>query len=355
MTNNSGSSSYAVCGLLSVATFPLAAYAWHMAKVQMPFGPSGVTKAWRFVAPVTACGLIAWLFLLQNKIARSEHEQLQLQSAYQELSAQHQQATDENQALRRQLAVQRDEAAKAAGLKSQSSKPRSESRAADNVLRDSSGGPETSGKVSLWHLPPEIDAVIAQRFGPLEIAEVQQSIRKGQSVYLVQGTTGDGRTVGAMITPEGTILTSKSEVLADALPERIASAIREPGGLANIEKAREICSPDGSLEYALSGQSEDGRKISLNISAEGVILSGDVERSARDLPEPVRITMAQTAVDRSPTSVHQISGAKGTFYEIGFGSETERVQMVIDGQGRMISLVSKARFESGQHGEKPSP
>jgi hypothetical protein len=65
--------------------------------------------------------------------------------------------------------------------------------------------------------------------------------------------------------------------------------------------------------------------------------------------------MAQTAVDRSPTSVHQISGAKGTFYEIGFGSETERVQMVIDGQGRMISLVSKARVESGQHGEKPSP
>ncbi len=158
-----------------------------------------------------------------------------------------------------------------------------------------------------------------------------------------------------MITPEGTILISKSEVLADALPEAVTGAIREMGGHTNIEKAREIYGPDGGLEYGLSGQSDDGRKVSLSISADGRITSGEVERSASDLPEPVRNTVAQTVADRSPASVREVFGGEGTFYEIGFVGDSERIDMVIDDLGRLVSFASKAHFTPGQPGEKPKP
>jgi hypothetical protein len=206
-----------------------------------------------------------------------------------------------------------------------------------------------------WQLPADVDASIRQRFGPMEIREVQPSIHQGKPIYIVQGTTGDGRSVGVMISPDGTVLTSKSEVLAEALPEPVTGAIRELGGHTTIAKAREIYGPDGGLEYALNGQSEDGRKVSLNISADGRITSGEVERSANDLPEPVRNTVAQTVADRSPASVLQVLGDKGTLYEIGFGGESGRIHMVIDDLGRLVSFASKANFAPGQPGEKPKP
>ena len=50
----------------------------------------------------------------------------------------------------------------------------------------------------------------------------------------------NGRSVGVMLAPDGTVLTSKAELLADALPEQVAGSIRELGGHTTIEKARQI-------------------------------------------------------------------------------------------------------------------
>jgi len=310
-----------------------------------------------FLVVAVASGLIAWLGVLQGRLARSERERLQLQAAHENLVAQHRQVTDEIETLRRQLSLPRADAAEAAGLRDRAAKTGGESRAKADVLPNQSGGTLAVGKDSprLWQLPAGVDASIVQRFGPLEIQEVQPSIHQGKPIYIVQGTTSDGRSVGVMISPDGTVLTSKSEVLAEALPEPVTGAIRELGGHPTIAKAREIYSPDGGLEYALSGQSEDGRKVSLNISADGRITSGEVERSANDLPEPVRNTVAQTVADRSPSSVLQVFGGKGTLYEIGFGGESGRIHMVIDDLGRLVSFASKANFAPGQPGEKPKP
>jgi len=313
-----------------------------------------MNKTCGFLLVVVAGSLIAWLSVLQGRLAHSEREWLQLQAVHQELAAQHQQATEEIESLKRQLSVQQA-AAEAAGLRTRAAKSGGASRAEASVLADRSGGMMAAGKDSprLWQLPPGLDAGLVQRFGPLEIHQVQPSLQKGKPVYTVQGTTGDGRSVGVMITPDGTVLTSKSEVLADALPEPVTSALRELGGHTTIEKAREIYSLEGGLEYALSGQWEDGRKVSLNISADGRITSGEVERSANDLPESVRNTVAQTVADRSPSSVREFFGGKGTFYEIGFGGDSERIQMVIDDLGRLVSFASKANFAPRQTGEKP--
>lgn len=311
---------------------------------------------WLLVIAV-AGGLIAWLGVLQSRLARSEGERLQLLAAHEDLAAQHRQATDGIETLRRQLSVPRADAAEAAGLRDRAARIGGESGGGAGVLPDPLGGKMASGKDSpqLRQLPAGVGAGIVQRFGPLEIREVQPSIHQGKSVYIVQGTTSDGRSVGVMITPEGTILTSKSEVLADALPEQVTGAIGEMGGHTKIEQAREIYSPDGGLEYALSGQSEDGRKVSLNISADGRITSGEVERSANDLPEPIRNTVAQTVADRSPSSVREVFGGKGTFYQIAFAGDSDHIQMVIDDLGRLVSFASKANFAPGQPGEKPKP
>jgi hypothetical protein len=316
-----------------------------------------MNKTCCFLVLAVTGGLIAWLGVLQGRLARSERERLQLEAAHQELAAQHQQATDEIETLKRELSVQRANAAEEAGLRARTAKTGGESRVEAGPLFDQSAGTMASGKDSprLGQLPARVDAGLVQRFGPLEIHEVQPSIHKGKPVYIVQGTTSDGRSVGVMLTPDGTVVTSKSEVLADALPENVTGAIRELGGHTTIEKAREIYSPDAGLEYALSGQSADGRKVSLNISADGRITSGEVERSANDLPEPVRNTVAQTVADRSPSSVREVFGGKGTFYEIGFGGDSEHVHLVIDDLGRLVSFASKANFAPGQPAEKPKP
>ena len=316
-----------------------------------------MNKASRFLVLAVVGGLIAWLSVLQGRLARSELEQLQLQAAQQNLAAQHKQTRDEIESLRRELSAQRSDASERASLRAQAAKTGGELRPEPRTLPDPSGGRLASdnGPPHLRQLPARVDAAIVERFGPMEIREAQPSIHKGKSVYLVQGLTGDGRSVGVIVTPDGTILTSKSEMSASALPENITAAIREVGGHTTIEKSLEIYSPDGALEYALMGQSEDGRMVSLNISADGRITSGEVERSANDLPESVRNTMTQTVRDVSPSSVRQVFGGKGAFYEIGFNGESERVHLVIDDLGRLVSFASKANLGLDQPGEKPKP
>ena len=341
----------------SIARSPREDYSRPNVEKQVPMPQATMNKSSRFLALAVVGGLIVWLGVLQVRLARRERERLQLQAAHQELLTQHRQATDEIGILRRQLSMQPTDVAEVAGLRAQAVKTGRQSRTEAGVMPDPSGGMKAAGKDSppLWPLSAGVEAAIGQRFGPLAIQEVQPSLHEGKPVYIVHGTTGDGRSVGVMIAPDGAVVTSKSELLADALPEQIAGAIRELGGHTTIEKAREIYSPEGGLEYALSGQSEDGRKVSLNICADGRIASGEVERSASDLPEPVRSTVAQTVADRSPSSVRQVFGGKGTFYEIGFGGDTERIHIVIDDLGRLVSFVSKVDFPPDQPVEKPKP
>jgi len=81
------------------------------------------------------------------------------------------------------------------------------------------------------------------------------------------------------------------------------------------------------------------------ISPDGTVLTSKSEVLAE----------AQTVTDRSPSSVLQVFGGKGTIYEIGFGGESGRIHMVIDDLGRLVSFASQANFAPGQPGEKPKP
>jgi hypothetical protein len=305
-----------------------------------------MNQARGLLALAVACGLIAWFSALELRLARQERQRLQLEARCQELVAQQQQTREQIETL--QLSLLRADAAAAMAAQAQSA--RAGGQAETKASLDRSNNPPAPGRAlpplaSRWQLPAEVDAALAQRFGRLEISEIQPSIHNGQSVYVVRGTTADARSVGAMVSADGAVLTSKAEVAAEALPENVTGALRNLDDQVRVDKAREIYSAEGDLEYALSGQGQDGRKVSLNIAADGRITSGELERPADELPEPVRNTVAQTVANRSPSSVLEVFGGKGTFYEIGFAGDSDHIQMVIDQQGRLVSFASKANLK----------
>lgn len=303
-----------------------------------------------FVFLVAVCVSVAWMGVTRGKLARVERERRELEMTNQELAGQLEQARAFIGQLEGELSRQH---ASAAGPVIRAGGGRSEilisSTASEAQMEPGTGAPRA------WSLPAVVNAGLEQRFGSLEIRDAQPSILEGRSAFMIRGVTADGRAIGAIITPEGAVLSSKAEVLVESLPGSVGAAIRELGAETSIQKAREIQSAEGALEYVLSGQSADGRAIHLNVSSDGRITSGDVERSVQDVPEQVRNTVTATLADRSPASVREIFGDKGTFYEVGFKDAGGSIQMVIDDAGRLVSFTSKASSSSNQREKKMKP
>ena len=76
-------------------------------------------KTVRYLAILVNCGLVIWLMVLQVKRARLDRERSQLQEQHESLATQYRQASEELEALRREMAAHRAEETEFAELRAE--------------------------------------------------------------------------------------------------------------------------------------------------------------------------------------------------------------------------------------------
>src|SRR5574341_1339996 len=139
-----------------------------------------------FLALTLACALGVWVVVLQHRLAGTEQQRLELEGRCQQLAAQEQQAREDADRLARELSLERTEAAEPVdGRKPAKAGNTSETRAVPDGprgVRPPADAP--SAFAAGWSLRPELADAISQRFGPVQLTELQPSIEKGRQVYL---------------------------------------------------------------------------------------------------------------------------------------------------------------------------
>jgi hypothetical protein len=194
----------------------------------------------------------------------------------------------------------------------------------------------------LADLPAGVRATLADRVEPFELQELQVMTEKGQLIYQIQGMTPDGRKVGMRLSPEGSILSAKSQVTVDRLPAAVRQIVAENSPSLQIMNAREMVQQDQAT-YELGGSLADGRKVLMTLAPEGTLRRRETELFLEQSSPPVREAIRTTLGEGVQPTIREIMEENRLTYHIGIESQTQETRMVVAENGTVIGFESWLR------------
>ena len=200
----------------------------------------------------------------------------------------------------------------------------------------------TTKRLALAEVPAEVQSALVRKAGTVDIHELEQLTEDGQLFYQIQGLTEDGRRIGLRISPEGNIISGKSEITAEDLPPTVRDVIAQTWGEVDLQNAREIFQNDQAT-YELGGRTADGRKFKLSLADAGSILAADTEVQLQNLPQPVQQALAENVEPGAGTAIREIYEADRVTYDVGVKTDTGKSRLVIAPDGTLVGFESWLR------------
>jgi hypothetical protein len=194
-------------------------------------------------------------------------------------------------------------------------------------------------RLSPEKLPSEVLAALFRKAGQLDIQELELVTEDGLLLYQVQGLTSDGRRVGLRVSPDGRIVSGKSEVAPEALPEAVREAVAQGWGEVTLAQAGEVLQKDQAT-YHLGGSTTDGRKFKLSLAADGKLLSATTEVRPGNLPDAVRNAIGASMEAGATPVIREVYAGERLTYDVGTKSEAGKIRMVLAQDGTLVGFES---------------
>lgn len=282
---------------------------------------------------------------LVNRYQRLAAENAQLRTAYKAIDAERAEMARIDRSLKDEIGRLRQQAVELADTpQSMTRQPPNPALLPGNV--DSTAPtreippPPGFKQLELSDLPAAVQTALAAKDRTLNVQQIDLLTEDGQLVYQVQGLTPDGRRAGMRVTPDGTVLSSKSEVTMERLPGTVRDAVAKTWGDLTVSNTREIFYDDKTT-YELGGRLADGRKISLSLAPEGTLLQSEAEVYPEHLPQPVQRTLSETAGSAGTPTIKEIYRNEQLLYQVVLKNDSGAIQMTIGNDGTLIEFNSR--------------
>jgi len=150
--------------------------------------------------------------------------------------------------------------------------------------------------------------------------------------------------VAGLVLTRGSVQADEETIPLDKLPKSVAAAVKKRFPKAEwIAAAKETDGKKTEYEVILKNE---GQKIDVTLTPEGMILQMEKEISAKDLPKAVTKTLKKSypkAVFKRVEEFITVKDGKETleFYEVLLGIEKKTVEVKVDSGGKIISPLGK--------------
>ena len=203
-----------------------------------------------------------------------------------------------------------------------------------------------SKDVALNDIPAEVRATAEAQVPGGKLTEAELETEDGQKVYSIEAVTADGEKIEIEVSADGKLIAVEKDVALNDIPAevRTTAEAQVPGG--KLTEA-ELETEDGQTIYSIDAVTSDGKKLEIEMSADGKLIkvekddddNDSKEVALNDLPAEVRAT-AEAQVPGGKLTEAELENEDGKkAYSIeAVTADGAKLEIEVSANGKLIAV-----------------